>query len=192
MKTPEILKRIPVPERIKKIPRLLLILVPVIIVLAVVNYFLAMGYLDASSTVADLEKQINQRELAIAGIEGRYNIGELQGQLAEAERKIEEESPFPGEVTNEEVIELFIRVQREAGLEIPYSESGVGTTTIGGRSYHTKTYSIQPCENQVLSRLINFLEILENEQYNTLKNDNISLRGPDEWSLTFQMTIVYR
>ena len=192
MKTPEILKRIPVPERIKKIPRLLLILVPVIIVLAVVNYFLAMGYLDASSTVADLEKQINQRELAIAGIEGRYNIGELQGQLAEAERKIEEESPFPNEVDNEEVIELFIRVQREAGLEIPYSESGVGTTTIGGRSYHTKTYSISPCENQVLSRLINFLEILENEQYNTLKNDNISLRGPDEWSLTFTMTIVYR
>ena len=192
MKTPEILKRIPVPERIKKIPRLLLILVPVIIVLAVVNYFLAMGYLDASSTVADLEKQIDQRELAIAGIEGRYNIGELQGQLAEAERKIEEESPFPGEVTNEEVIELFIRVQREAGLEIPYSISGSGATTIGGRSYHTKTYSIQPCENQVLSRLINFLEILENEQYNTLKNDNISLRGPDEWSLTFQMTIVYR
>ena len=113
MKTPDILK---------KIPRLQLILVPVIIVLIVVNVFVVMGYFSTLSTKADLEKNIEQKEAAIASMEGLYNIGELQRQLAEAERKLAEESPFPYEIDNTEIIELLIRTEQEAGLDLPYIE----------------------------------------------------------------------
>jgi len=190
MKTPEILKRIPMPEILKKIPRLQLILIPAIIILAVANVFLALGYFDASNTKADLERQIKQKEAAIASMEGRYNIGELEGQLAEAEYKLAEESPFPNGIDDKEVFALFIRTEQEAGFKVAYVEPSVATTTIGGNNYTAYTYSISTCEAEKLSRLIKFLELLENEQYNTLKNDNISLRGPDEWSLTFTMTII--
>jgi Tfp pilus assembly protein PilO len=184
MKTPDILK---------KIPRLQLILFPVIIVLIVVNVFVVMGYLSTLSTKADLEKNIEQKEAAIASMEGRYNIGELQRQLAEAERKLAEDAPFPDEIDNKEIIELLIRTQKESGLDVPYIETADSTTTIGGNTYSAKIQPISICEvGQPLSKLIDFLEILEDEQYNTLKNDNIELIGPEAWTLNFNIIIVYQ
>jgi hypothetical protein len=185
MKTPDILK---------KIPRLLLILVPVIIALIVVIVFVAIGYFNTLSTRADLEKEIEQKEAAIASMEGLYNIGELERQLAEAERKLEEDAPFPNEIDNNDVIELFIRIEKEAGLKVFYHEPGdPGTTTIGGNSYHAKYYSTYVCgEDEPLSKVIKLLELLEKEQYNTLRNDSIELTGPDVWSLNFNIIIVYQ
>lgn len=184
MKTPDILK---------KIPRLQLILVPVIIALLVVNVFVVMGYFGTLSTKADLEKNIEQKEAAIASMKGLYNIGELQRQLAEAERKLEEESPFPYEIDNKEIIKLLIRTEQEAGLDVPYIETADSTTTIGGNTYSAKIQPISICEaGQPLSKLIDFLEILEDEQYNTLKNDNIELIGPEVWTLNFDIIIVYQ
>lgn len=184
MKTPDILK---------KIPRLQLILFPVIIALLVVNVFVVMGYFSTLSTKADLEKNIEQKEADIDKLEGLYNIGELQRQLAEAERKLEEESPFPYEIDNKEIIELLIRTEKESGLEVPYIEPADSTTTIGGNTYRAKIQPISICEaGQPLPKLIDFLEVLENEQYNTLKNDNIELIGPEVWTLNFDIIIVYQ
>lgn len=184
MKTPDILK---------KIPRLQLILFPVIIALLVVNVFVVMGYFSTLSTKADLEKNIEQKEADIDKLEGLYNIGELQRQLAEAERKLEEESPFPYEIDNKEIIELLIRTEKESGLEVPYIEPADSTTTIGGNTYRVKIQPISICEaGQPLPKLIDFLEVLENEQYNTLKNDNIELIGPEVWTLNFDIIIVYQ
>jgi len=184
MKTPDILK---------KIPRLLLIIVPVIIVLIVVNVFVAVGYFSTLSTKADLEKEIEQKETAIASMEGLYNIGELQRRLAEAERALEEDAPFPHEIDNKEIIALLIRTEKESGLDVPYIEPADSTTTIGGNTYSAKIQSITICEaGQPLSKLIDFLEILEGEQYSTLKNDNIQLTGPGVWTITFNAIIIYQ
>lgn len=185
MKTPDILK---------KIPRLLLILVPVIIALIAVIVVVAIGYFNTLSTKADLEKEIEQKEAAIASMEGLYNIGEMERQLAEAERKLEEDAPFPADIDSNDVIEMFIRIEKEAGLKVFYHEPGdPGTTTINGNSYHTKYYSTYVCgEDEPLSKLIKLLELLENEQYNTLRNDNLELTGPDIWSLNFDIIIVYQ
>lgn len=182
------------PDLLKKIPRLLLILIPIIIALIVVVVFVAIGYFNTLSTKADLEKEIEQKEAAIASMEGLYNIGELERRLAEAERKLEEDAPFPADIDNNDMIEMFIRVEKDSGLKIFYHEPGdAGTTTINGNSYHTKYYSTYVCgADEPLSKLIDLLELLENEQYNTLRNDSIELTGPDVWSLNFDIIIVYQ
>ena len=46
---------------------------------------------------------------------------------------------------------------------------------------------VRPVEDK-----IDFLEILEDEQYSTLKNDNIALTGPGVWTLTCNIIIIYQ
>ena len=144
------------------------------------------GYVEMSSKA--------EGKAAIASMEGLYNIGEMERQLAEAERKLEEDAPFPADIDSNDVIEMFIRIEKEAGLKVFYHEPGDSdTTTINGNIYHTKYYSTYVCgEDEPLSKLIKLLELLENEQYNTLRNDNLELTGPDVWSLNFDIIIVYQ
>jgi len=178
---------------IKKLSRLQLILIVAVVVLLVVSVFLAMGYFSAVSTKADLEKEIERTETQIALLEGRYNIGALERELAEVQRKLAEESPFPPEIDNLELLEHIINAVQEAGLGgYTYIPGGVDTVVIGGRTYKANSYTIELTSDEQLRRLLKFLGLIEKLPYDTLKNNDITLSsvGDDTWLLKFNIAII--
>jgi len=177
---------------IQKPSRLQLILIVAVVVLLVVSVFLAMGYFSAVSTKADLEKEIEWREIQISSLEGLYNIGALKSKLAEAERKLAEEAPFPEEIDNLEFLEHIINAVQEAGIGgYSYTPTGVGTVGIGGRTYKANSYTIELNSDEQLRRLIKFLKLIEELPYNTLEINDITLStGGEAWGLNFDIEII--
>ena len=174
------------------ISRFQLILIAAIVVLLVVNIFLAMGYFSAVSTKADLENDIAAKEKAIDSIQS-YSIDALTRELAEAKRKLAEESPFPPEIDPLEMIEHIINVVEDTDLSgYSYTPTGGGTTTIGGHTYRTEGYAIIPAKAERLSRLVKFLRLIEELPYGTAMNDGITLTyaGDDMWTLTFSVKVI--
>ena len=174
------------------ISRFQLILIAAIVVLLVVNIFLAMGYFGAVSTKADLENDIAAKEKAIDNIQS-YNIDALTRELAEAERKLAEDSPLPPEVDPLEMIDHIINTVQEVGLGgYTYNPTGGGTTTMGGHTYKTQGYTIVITSAERLSRLIKFLRLIEELPYDTIQNNDIKLTyaGDDTWQLTFKIRII--
>lgn len=177
---------------IKKPSRLQLILIVAVVVLLVVNVFLAMGYFSAVSTKADLEKDIEWRETQVAMLEGRYNIGDLERELAEAERKLAEEAPFPKEIDDLELLEHVINAVQAAGLgSYTYTPMGVGTESIGWSTYKAYSYDIELNSDEQLRQLIKFLVLIEELPYNTLEINDITLSSSGEtWGLNFNILII--
>lgn len=177
---------------IKKRSRLQLILIVAVVVLLVVSVFLAMGYFSALSAKADLEKEIEWRETQIAMLEDPYHIGALERELAEAERKLAEEAPFPKEIDDLELLNLIINAVQEAGLgSYTYMPTGVGTVSIGGRTYAAYSYAIELNSDEQLRRLIKFLGLIEELPYQTLEINDITLSsGGETWWLDFNIEII--
>ncbi len=177
---------------IRKPSRLQLILVVAVVVLLVVNVFLARGYFSALSTKADLEKEIETKETQIALLEGRYNIGALERELAEVQRKLAEEAPFPKEIDNLELLNSIINAVQDAGIgSYSYTPGGVGTVGIGGRTYKANSYAIELTSDEQLRRLIKFLGLIEKLPYDTLEINDITLSSAGEtWGLDFNIEII--
>lgn len=180
----------------KKFSRTQLILIGATVALLVVNIILAMGYLGAVSRKADLESDIETKEAQIAVMEELYNIDALNRQLAEAERRLAEEAPFPQEVSSINVADSIVDAKREAGITcFEFTRGSVSTTTIGGNTYQVMPYAIDITQPESLSRMIKFLrlieELREEAQYKTLKIDDIELRFSEEgWNLGFDIEII--
>jgi hypothetical protein len=178
---------------IQKPSRLQLILIVAVVVLLVVNVFLAKGYFSAVSTKADLEEKVGRKETQIANLEGLYNIEALERELAEAQRKLAEEAPFLEDLDPLDLLDHIINAVQEAGLgSYSYTPGGVGTVGIGGGTYKANSYAIELNSDEQLRRLIKFLRLIEELPYNTLKINDITLSsaGDDTWNLKFNIVII--
>lgn len=174
----------------RRFSRFQLILIVAIVALLAVDVFLAIGYFQAVNKRADLENDIADKENAIAAMEVLYNIDALTRQLAEAERKLAEEAPFPKEIDPLELMDHIINAMQEARIDsYTYKPSGGRTERIGESTYTGVTYAITTGEQ--LSRLIKLLNLIEELPYDTLKTSDITLSSAGEtWDLKFNVVIL--
>jgi len=174
----------------RQFSRFQLILIVATVALVAVNVFLGMGYFQAVSKRADLESDIANKEEAIEYMEGRYNIDALTRELAEANRKLAEDAPFPEKIEPIELYDNIISAAKEAGLDsYTYNPSGRTTENFGGRTYKGVKYAITTSGK--LIRLIDFINNLEELPYDTLKITGISLTSAGEtWSVRFNLVII--
>ncbi len=185
----------------KKLSRTQLILIAAIVALLVVNVIFATGYLGAVSRKADLESDIEDKEAQIASMQVLYNIDALNRQLAEAERQLAEEAPFPQEIKTTDMARSIDETARQADITCyQFNPGAVSTTTVGGNTYSVKPYAIAVTKppGERLSRIINFLRLIEElreEQYKTLKINNIELTDYAKegiWNLEFNIEVIIR
>jgi len=174
----------------RQFSRFQLILIVATVALVAVNVFLGMGYFQAVNKRADLESDIANKEEAIEYMEGRYNIDALTRELAEANRKLAEDAPFPGEIDPLELVDHIISAVQEAGLDsYTYKPSGQTTEKVGDGTYKGVKYAITT--SGTLMRLIGFINNLEELPYDTLKITGISLTSAGEtWSVKFNLVII--
>jgi len=174
-----------------KLTRNQLILGVAIVILLIVNVFFAVGYFGAASTKADLDSDIATKQKYIDENEARYNIGELQNDLADAQQELAE-APFLDNIDTLELVDHIIDVMKKAEIgTYTYSPGGTGTVKIGGATYHTHTYSIRITSSEKLTTLIKLQSYIEDLPYDAIMTDNIVLTGSgDSWKITFKILII--
>ena len=174
-----------------KLTRNQLILGVAIVILLIVNVFFAVGYFGAASTKADLQSDIATKQKYIDENEARYNIGELQNDLADAQQELAE-APFLDNIDTLELVDHIIDVMKKAEIgTYTYSPGGTGTVKIGGATYHTHTYSISITSSEKLTTLIKLQSYIEDLPYDAIMTNNIVLTGSgDSWKTTFKILII--
>ena len=174
-----------------KLTRNQLILGVAIVILLIVNVFFAVGYFGAASTKADLQSDIATKQKYIDTNEARYNIGELQNDLADAQQELAE-APFLDNIDTLELVDHIIDVMKKAEIgTYTYSPGGTGTVKIGGATYHTHTYSISITSSEKLTTLIKLQSYIEDLPYDAIMTNNIVLTGSgDSWKTTFKILII--
>lgn len=175
-----------------KLTRNQLILGVAIVILLIVNVFFAVGYFGASSTKADLESDIATKQQYIHDNEARYNIGELQNELADVQQELAE-APFLDEINTLELVDHIIDVMKKAEIgTYTYSPGSVGTITIGGGTYRTHSYSISITSAEKLTTLIKLQSYIEDLPYDAVRTNSIKLNnvGGDSWKTTFIIQII--
>ena len=174
-----------------KLTRNQLILGVAIVILIIVNVFFAVGYFGAASTKADLDSDIATKQKYIDENEARYNIGELQNDLADAQQELAE-APFLDNIDTLELVDHIIDVMKKAEIgTYTYSPGGTGTVKIGGATYHTHTYSISITSSEKLTTLIKLQSYIEDLPYDAIMTNNLVLTGRgDSWKTTFKILIM--
>ena len=174
-----------------KLTRNQLILGVAIVILLIVNVFFAVGYFGAASTKADLQSDIATKQKYIDENEARYNIGELQNDLADAQQELAE-APFLDTINTLELVDHIIDVMKKAEIgTYTYSPGGTGSVKIGGAKYRTHTYSISITSSEKLTTLIKLQSYIEDLPYDAIMTDNIVLTGSgDSWKTTFKILII--
>jgi hypothetical protein len=177
---------------LRQLSRNQLILVVAIVILLIVNIFFAVGYFGASSTKADLESDISTKQKYIDDNAGRYNIGELQSELAEVQEELAE-APFLDDIDTLELVDHIIDVMKKAEIgTYTYSPGAIGTEKIGGGTYRTHSYSISITSAERLTTLIKLQSYIEDLPYDAVMTNNIRLSnvGGDSWKTTFIIQII--
>jgi hypothetical protein len=172
-----------------KFTRNQLILGVAIVILLIVNVFFAVGYFGTASTKADLQGDIATKQKYIDENEARYNIGELQNDLADAQQQLAE-APFLDTI---ELVDHIIDVMKKAEIgTYSYSPGGTGSVKIGGATYRTHTYSISITSREKLMTLIKLQSYIEDLPYDAIQTNNIKLTnvGGDSWTTTFIIQII--
>ena len=175
-----------------KLTRNQLILGIAIVVLLIVNIFFAVGYFGAASTKADLQSDIATKQKYIDENEARYNIGELQNDLADAQQELAE-APFLDTIDTLELVDHIIDVMKKAEIgTYTYSPGGTGSVKIGGATYRTHTYSISITSREKLTTLIKLQSYIEDLPYDAIQTNSIKLTnvGGDSWKTTFIIQII--
>ena len=175
-----------------KLTRNQLILGVAIVVFLIVSVFFAVGYFGAASTKADLESEIATKEKYIDENEARYNIGELQSELADVQQELAE-APFLDEIDTLELVDHIIDVMKKAEIGVyTYKPGGAGTIKIGGATYHTHSYSISITSAEKLKTLIKLQSYIEDLPYDAIQTNSIKLTsaGGDSWKTTFIIQII--
>lgn len=175
-----------------KLSRNQYILIVVCIALLVVNVFLVMQYMSAASHKSDVEADIEDMLAKIFLLEGQYDIPGLRVTRDDWQQKLASESPFPASIDEKLVTYEIIDVVRRSyvgGYQI--DPRGTKSTKINDHSYHVQTFSVTLTPGEELRRIINFVELIEELDYPTLKNDKFSLlAGETIWQLQFEVQIV--
>jgi hypothetical protein len=174
-----------------KLTRNQLILGVSIVILLIVNVFFAVGYFGAASTKADLQSDIATKQKYIDENEARYNIGELQNDLADAQQELAE-APFLDTIDTLELVDHIIDVMKKAEIgTYTYSPGGTGSVKIGEATYRTHTYSISITSREKLTTLIKLQSYIEDLPYDAIQTNNINLTGSgDSWTTTFIIQII--
>jgi len=169
-----------------------LILGVCVVVLLIVNVFFIVGYLGTASTKADLESDIATKQKYINDNEARYNIGELQNELADVQQELAE-APFLYEIDTLELLDHIIDVMKKAEIgTYSYTPGGTGTKKIGSSTYHTHSYSISITSAERLTTLIKLQSYIEDLPYDAIMTNSIALTnvGGDSWKTTFKILII--
>ena len=179
-------------KNLAKMSRNQYILIVVCIVLLVVNVFLVMQYMSAVSHKSEVEADIEDTLEAIEKLEGKYNIADLKARRDDWLQKIATESPFPASIDEKKVTYDLIDIVRRSyvtGYQI--DPRGTKATNINGHSYHVQTFAVTLTPGEELRRIINFISLIEELDYPTLKNDKFGLvAGTNLWQLNFEVQIV--
>ena len=175
-----------------KFTRNQLILGAAIVILLIVDIFFLVGYIGAAGTKADLQSDIATKQKYIDANEARYNIGELQNDLADVQQQLAE-AHFLDTIDTLELVDHIIDVMKKAEIgTYTYSPGGTGTVKIGGATYHTHTYSISITSHEKLNTLIKLQSYIEDLPYDAIQTNNIKLTnvGGDSWTTTFIIQII--
>lgn len=177
----------------RRLPRFQTIVIVAVAALLVMNVVFVVLYVQKASARAGLESDIAAIEQEIAILESLpTTIDNLERELDAIEEELAA-APIPKEIDNKEVVDSIIKAAQKAKLKSGYTceMEEPKTERIGENDYQAITYHMTTTER--LSRLIKFLNLLEeDEQYNTLKIDNIKLSFVEEktWDLEFDMVFI--
>ncbi len=116
---------------------------------------------------------------------------DLQSKLADVQQELTE-APFLDEIDTLELVDHIIDVMRKAEIgTYSYTPGGTGTKKIGGKTYHTHSYSISITSAERLITLIKLQSYIEELPYDAIMTNNIVLTGGgDSWKTTFKILII--
>jgi len=166
-----------------------------IILLALAIYF-ATSYFGAVSKRTDLNRDIQLKHQQINNIGGPQNIAALQSQLEEAQQDLIDESPFPLEINNIEVVYLILQAAADANVTcLQYNPSGKASSDINGSTYMDNRFSISSSgvggAGEKITRIIKFLNNIEELPYNAVSITGLSLSNTDGmWVVSFSLSIL--
>jgi hypothetical protein len=170
-----------------------------IILLALAIYF-TVSYFGAVNHRNLLNSATQLTQLQIDNIGGPQNISSLQSQLEEAQQDLIDDSPFPLEIDNVEVVYLILQAAADANVNcFQYSPSGKTSYGINGRAYTSNNFAIGSSgvggTGEKINRIIKFLTNIEELPYNAVSITGLSLSSASDtgtWSVSFSLSILSR
>jgi hypothetical protein len=174
------------------------VLIVVAIILLALTIYFAVSYFGAVSKRTDLNRDIQLKHQQINSIGGPQNISALQSQLEEAQQDLIDESPFPLEVDNVEVVYLILQAAADANVTcFQYDPSGKAPYDINGHAYISNGYSISSSgvgsTGEKITRIIKFLNNIEELPYNAVSITGLSLSSASDegtWVVSFSLSIL--
>lgn len=168
-----------------------------IILLALAIYF-AISYFGAVNKRTDLNRAIQSQHQQINNIGGLQNIAALQSQLEVAQQDLIDDSPFPLEIDNTEVVYLILQAAADANVVcFEYSSAGKAPFNINEHAYMDNRFSISSSgvgsAGEKITRIIKFLNNIEELPYNAVSINGLSLSNTDGmWTVSFSLSILSR
>jgi len=162
-------------------------LIAVVLILLVVVIVLLLQWQSAEGDLDDVEKDRAIAEIDRNRTLADYDVDKLQADMAQLSAK----PRFPEEMP---IVELMLHVANGApmyavSITQVVPAATVGTETIGGRSYHA--YKTQVTVTGTLTNIISYLKYIERGRFNSIKIEDVSLRGSGgSWQGKFTIVVI--
>ena len=183
-------------------PRLQLVLMVVFVGLLALSVLMIILYMGAVNKTPQLEDDIAQKEAQIAAIEDQCNIDQMTAERDEYLNKIANEAPFPAPpfpetsiYDDQQITDAVFKVTDDAYVLLEsWSQGKEASRKIGDGTYRADTYTLKckiasPDDWGRLITLLELLEELREDLYDTLLLDNVKLPG-GRTSIDMQFIIV--
>ena len=177
----------------KSITRNQLILIAAVVVVLLLSIVLLIFNLQAQGYRAAVARDIQETEDSIAWMKQHYDTDLLERELAAAQEELAD-APIPKEdaIDNPEMYDdIFVAaVSAKVHNDYDYEYNGATSTEIGESSYQALTWEITVTAK--LSRIIEFIHLLEEMDYDTLRITEVEFDAGDEdmWDASFNIEII--
>jgi hypothetical protein len=160
-----------------------------VLLLFLLNAFYAWGYWQAVGEKSEATEKLRSATQRVELLKGDYDLPRLQEELAELERRLVEEAPFPQQA---EGLNLFALIVSSAqGLELSQLQSlPAGTRTIGENEYQVIGYEVSA--QGELPQLKDWFQEIEESDFTTLSIEEAELTSPEGpiWNANISIVIL--
>lgn len=173
----------------RRITRNQLVLVLAIVALLVVSVVFGVFYYQSVSHKAAVARDIEETEANIERMSWDNDVDRLSRELAPLQSQLAE-APIPITEDNVEVFDDIHEAGVKAKLDYDYEYKGAKSVTISGTRYYAMTFEITSSGS--LTRVIKFLGLLEELDYDTLRITGVELNlgASDTWGVEFNIEII--